>query len=369
MLPGGLDAMYRRALTTSHEAFRQVDVLDGGRNVLVEDLEFEGGTVDATLSSRVARTAQVIFKEDMYPFLADGLLAPYGNMIRISAGIRFADGSTRAWTIFLGRIQATRLDGALCTVYASDLATEVSDAKFLKPENSVVGLEVTQQMMTLISDGYNDAHFGASDSSPVRTRALAWQLDRSSALDELATTIGFFWYPLANGDFVLRRYPWTVLTPAVVTYADGDFGSVVTSSAERSREGVYNSLTVTGERLNGEDAVFAIAQDTNVNSATYINGTFGRRHQLLRLQTPGTQGAADGAAADNLRRLASLVDSWDWSMTVDAALELGDTIALAVRGRPPVIQVVSSFRIPLELSGVMSVSGRSQIVGVLEGVE
>jgi len=200
-------------------------------------------------------------------------------------------------------------------------------------------------------------------------RQLGSQYDRAAALDELGTSIGFFWYPLANGDFVLRRYQWTIESPPIVTYSDDEGGSIVTSSAARTREGIFNSLTVSGERLNGDDAVFAIAQDTNSASPTFIGGPFGLRHLLLRLQTPGTQGAAEGAASDNLRRLISLTDTWQWEMTPDAALELGDTVQLNVRGRPPIIQVVASMRIPLDLSGMMAVEGRAQVIGILEGVE
>jgi hypothetical protein len=370
MLDSGLDLMYRNALATQHEAYIQVDILDGLRNLLVEDLTILGGGVTATLTSRVSRQCDISVTEDFYPHEATDLLAPYGNIIRAWRGIQFADGTRFRWIVFIGRIQETTLESdGTCRVSASDFATEIVDAKFLAPQNSTPGVSVTQQMLSLISEGYPQADFGTSDSSSVSVAPLTWQTDRAAALDELGTSIGMFWYPLANGDFVIRRYPWTVLSPPVVTYSDDEDGSIVTSQATRTREGIYNSLTVTGERLNGDLPVYAIAQDTNPTSPTFVDGAFGLRHLLLRLQTPGTQGAADGAASDNLRRLISLTDTWAWEMTPDAALELGDTVTLNVRGRPPIIQVVASMRIPLDLSSLMAVEGRAQIVGTLEGVE
>jgi hypothetical protein len=39
-----------------------------------------------------------------------------------------------------------------------------------------------------------------------------------------------------------------------------------------------------------------------------------------------------------------------------------------VRGRSDIIQVVSSYTIPLDLSAPMTVQGRSQVSGPLEGV-
>jgi Domain of unknown function (DUF5047) len=370
MLPGGLDLSYRGALVTSHQPYIQVDVLDGLRNVLFEDLTIEAGGVSATLTSRVSRQCTITVTEDLYPYEPTDLLAPYGNIIRAWRGIQFADGTRYRWIVFIGRIQEATLNAdGTCIIDAADFATDVVDSKFVTPTNSFAGSMVTRQMLSLISEGFPLADFGTSDTSIVQIEPLTWQSDRGSALDELGTSISFFWYPLANGEFVLRRYPWTVFSAPVVVYADGASGSVTSSRAIRTREGVYNSLTVSGERLNGDPAVYALAQDTNPASATYVNGPFGLRHQLLRLQTPGTFGNAQGAARGNLRRLTSLTDTWSWEMTVDAALELGDVVLLNVRNRPPVTQVVASMYIPLDLSGNMAVEGRAQVIGVLEGVE
>lgn len=369
MLPGGLDAMYRAALSTSHEPYLLVEILDGSQNVLLADPVYISGAVSASLNSRVARQCRITFSEDMYPFEPDGLLAPYGNMIRATRGIRFADGSRFAWTVFLGRIQEARLDpGGTCTIYASDLAADVVEVKFIEPENSTPGSTVPTEVIRLISDAVPLATFGTFDVTALPVQPLTWQLDRAQALDELATSVSAFWYPLADGRFVLRRYPWTVVSAPVVTYADGDGGSVVSSTASRTRASVFNSLTVTGERLNGDVSVYATSVDSTPGSPTDINGNFGRRHQLMRLQTPSTPGAAQAAADDNLRNYTALVDAWEWDMTVDAALELGDTVSLNVRGKSDIIQVVAGFQIPLDLSGPMRVQGRSRVTTTLEVV-
>jgi hypothetical protein len=369
MLPDGLDPMYRAALASSHQPYLLVEILDGNRNVLLSNPTYLAGSVSANLNSRVARTCQITFDESFYPYGPDDLLAPYGNMIRATRGIEFADGSRFDWVVFLGRIQFTDLgsDGT-CTANAADLAADVIEAKFLVPENSQAGTLVTAEVVRLITDAVPLATFGASDNFTTPVQPLTWQLDRGQALDELGASVGAFWYPLANGDFVLRRYAWTVPSPPVVTLADGDGGVITDSTASRARESVYNSLTVTGERLNGDVPVYATAQDINPTSPTFINGTFGRRHQMLRLQTPASQSAAQGAAQDNLRRLTALVDTWSWDMVPDAALELGDTVSLNVRGRSDIIQVVSGFTLPLDLSGPMRVQARAQVINALEGV-
>jgi hypothetical protein len=371
MLARGLDPMYRAALATSHQAYVKVEVLDGLQNVLEPDLVFSGGSVAATLTSRISRTCTLAVAEDLYPFEAGDLLAPYGNMIRATRGIEFADGTRFAWVVFVGRIQDAALgEDGTCTVQASDFAADVLENRFVRPENALATNTVTNETVRLITEGFAQAQFAQLDTFSELVRTRTWQLERGQGLDEITTSVGAFWYPVAAGPFTLRRYPWTVPGDPVVTYSDtGPLGSVVSSQASRSRADVYNSLTVTGERLNGDAPVYALAQDTNSASVTYINGNFGRRHQLLRLQTPGSQGAAQAAANENLKRLIGLVDAWSWTMTPDAALELGDVAQLDVRGRTGIIQVVAGFRMPLDLSGPMRVVGRAQIVDILEGVE
>jgi len=370
MLEDGLNSMYRQALATSHQVWVRVEVLDGQQQVLESDLVFIDGSVSATLTSRISRTLTLKVSESLYPYESDGLLAPYGNMIRASRGIELADGSRFGWVIFVGRIQDALLneDGS-CQIDAADFAADVLENRFVRPENSQPVNSISTEVRRLISAGFPPATFGLVESftEPVRTRT--WQLDRGQALDELATSGGAFWYPLADGSFTLRRYPWTVPAVPVVTYSDtGPLGSVSASRAARSRAEVFNSLTVTGERLNGDAPVYALAQDTNPASATNIYGNFGIRHQMLRLQTPGSSSAAQGAASTNLRRLVALADAWAWTMSVDAALELGDCVRLDVRGRTGIVQVVASMRVPLG-HGSMQVAGRSLVLGSLEGVE
>jgi hypothetical protein len=371
MLTGGLNELYRQALATSHQVWVKVEVLNGQQQVLEPDLVFIDGAVSATLTSRISRTLSLKVAEDLYPYEAADLLAPYGNMIRASRGIEFADGSRFGWVVFVGRIQDALLsEDGTCQIEAADFAADVLENRFVRPENSQPINSVTTEVRRLISNGFSPAVFGLMEqfSEPVRTRT--WQLDRGQALDELSTSAGAFWYALADGSFTLRRYPWTVPASPVVTYSDtGPLGTVSSSRAARSRADVFNSLTVTGERLNGDPAVYALAQDTTPGSATSINGNFGIRHQMLRLQTPGSASAAQAAASTNLRRLVALADAWAWSMSVDTALELGDCVQLDVRNRRGIIQVVAGMRIPLGLQGDMQVTGRSLILGSLEGVE
>ena len=375
MLPGGTDGLYRRALAAPHTEYVRIDVTDGSGNLLAiprgsegDDggLKFIGGTVSATLSSEVTRQLTITVDESLYPETISGILAPYGNRLNVYRGIEFGDGSTYSWQVFTGRIQESELaPGGEVVIPAADRALEVADAGFLVPEDSQVGFTVNAEFIRLVSDALSDAVFGASDVFAQTVPLLNFQTDRSATITDMATTVGAFWYALADGSFVLRRYPWTVPGAPVVALSDG-VGGVLMGSPSRDRGAVWNSVTVTGERADGSTPVVAFAQDNNPASATYVLGNFGRRHKTINLQTPTTQGAAQGAANDWLRRSIGLFETWSWSQPPDASLELGDVVELNAFGRSGIIQVVSGFTLPLEPGAMMTVRAHAQVVGALE---
>lgn len=374
MLPNGLDGLYRAALAGPHTEYVLLEVLDGNGNVLPlperntapsGGLLFEAGSVSATLQSRVTRRLQVTVDQSLYPADPGDLLAPYGNRLRATRGIEFADGSRYAWTVFTGRIQRPFLspDGRV-VVPAADRAYEVAEAGFLVPQNSSVGATVNAQFTLLVAGALPSALFGASDVFPQPMPQLTWESDRAAALDEISTSVGAFWYCLADGRFVQRYVPWTIPGNPILTLSDGLNGTIA-ASPSRDREDVWNSITVTSERADGTAPVFAVAEDMNPESPTYVNGPFGRRHKPVYLQTPQTQGTAQTAANAYLRRSVALQETWTWQQPPDAALELGDVVTLDAYDRTGIIQVVSGFTLPLEVGGMMTVEAHAQIIGLL----
>lgn len=375
MLPGGTDPLYRAALSRPHTHYVKVEVLDGDGNVLPlppQSVGQEGGlligpgsSLSATLQSRVSRRLTITVDQSLYPADPGDLLAPYGNRLRAEMGIQFADGSRYAWTVFTGRIQRPQLTpNGVVVVPAADRAYEVAEAGFLVPQNSTVGATVNAQFVSLVSDALDDAVFGVSDMFTQTMPALTWESDRAYALDEMSTTVGAFWYALADGSFVQRYVPWTVPGDPVVTLSDG-LNGVLVASPSRDREDVWNSITVTAERADGTVPVYAVAEDNNPLSPTYVSGPFGRRHRFVYLQTPQTQGSAQTAANAYLRRSVALQETWTWTQPPDASMELGDIVSLNAYDRTGIIQVVSGFTLPLEVGAMMTVQAHAQVIGLL----
>jgi hypothetical protein len=386
MLTGGADPLYRRALATPRRPYTRIAVFDGNGNPLTnlaygqrtnydtatQSLLFYSASVSATLGSRVSRTMQFTVHESLYPILVTAMLAPYGNIVRAYSGIEFVDGDRRySWQVFGGRIQDVVWDSASATVQVTcaDFAADVVDNGFLRPENSNVGQLCTEQIKSLIVDGVPSATFGTSDTFSNVMPQLTWESDRGAALDEIGQSLGAFWYPLANEQFVIRRIPWTVAGAPVVTLTDGQGGVITRFRVGRSRSEVYNAIAVTGERADGTTPVYAQALDSDPASPTYVLGPFGRRTRQVHLQSTITQGQAQSVANDLLQSSKALTESWDVSIFPDASLELGDVVEIDAGGRSGVIQVISGFQLPLDRSSDMVLQLRSQVPGLLEGID
>lgn len=368
MLTGGTDPLYRHALAVSHQPYIRVEVwVSDGSERLEQDLIFLDGVIEATLSSQVARRASLNVSQDLYPFAPDDLLNPYSRELRIFRGIRFADGNQYLWQIFRGRITDARTSSSGITqIRGTDRAGDVQKAKFEVPRNSDVGVNVLDQFEQLVSEAVPGAQFGTSDTYTEVMPAMSWEHDRGSALDEIATAVGSYWYPLADGRFVMRRVPWTVPNPPILAMADEASGTIIEASAQRSREEVFNSVTVTGERTDSTEPVFFTARDETPDSPTRVTGPFGLQNVQVQLRTVSNQGSAKTAAESYLRRTTAFTETWTFSCIPDAALELGDVLTINALGRQGVVQVVESMSIPLATDDLMRVSCRSQVVGLLD---
>lgn len=376
MLPGGSDALYRSVLAAPHRHYVRVEVWSGDGMPLEQFIpdQFRGlwgglaivnGSVSATLNSRVARNLNIVVPDELYPRDTADLLAPFGNEIRAFAGILLGDGSdVYTWPVFRGKIQEVTMDSSsgTCSVTCADRGADVADHGFVTPQSSQTANTINAEWQRLIVDALPDATFGVSDVFSKNVAELIWEFDRAAALDEMSTSVGALWYPLADGDFVLRRFPWSFDQPLVFHFTDGPGGTVDTFQARRSREAIFNTVTVTGERLNGDAPVFAMAQDTMVGSPTRVSGPFGVKSRLDRLQTPSTQGGAMSTAEALLRACIAPVEEFILTMVPDAALELGDAGTVELDDRE-VVQVVTAFTLPIDLSGDMTVSTRSLVVG------
>jgi hypothetical protein len=371
---------YRQALAATHNAYSRVELWKSG--IKQEEFNqgdpanaadwrrpvFFTGSVRATLASRVARTLTMNVPDWLYPFDDSDLLDPFGTHLRCFRGIRYGDGSVDEFPIFSGPLKrVTPQQGGVAQVSAADLANEVILAGFIGPSQSDVDADVVTEFKRLVTGGYPAAVFGPCDTFPNTVPSLSYDTDRGAALDALAKASGAFWYPLADGRFVIRRIPWTVpLSMQPLRMGSGDepdlagAGTVTSAWPDRGNDGVYNRLTVSVERPDGSGPVFATVQDNDPASKTYIGGPYGVKAATIRLTTADNAATALSAAKAAFARAKARTEAWRINCVPDASIELGDAIGLYWRGRYK-LQLVAAYSITLEANGAMSIDGRDLV--------
>lgn len=368
---------YRQALAASHEAYARVEVWRAG--VQVDELAyvdrgqpytrnvpvFSGGTIQATLASRVARTLDLIVPEWLYPWNVTDLLNPYGTELRVFKGIRYGNSSPDEFPAFVGTIEEVSPPQlGQCRVKASDTALRVAAAGFLSPMGSQVDTLVVDEFERLVLDANPRATFGAHSPITALVPQLAYDSDRGQALDSLAGTASANWYTLPDGRYVLRTVPWVApLTQSPLALTDGDGGTLLDAYPVRSTAGIYNQVAVLSDRADGGPAFYATASDTNPASPTYVGGPFGvRSRPPIRVTGAVDQGQLAALARVELQRSQALTASWTLTCVPDASIELGEALGVAFRGRAAV-QFAAGFTMPLRPDAAMQIQGRD-LVGV-----
>jgi hypothetical protein len=371
---------YRQALAAAHNAYSRVELWKSG----VKQEEFNlgdpnnpadwhrpvyfTGSIRATLNSRVARTLSMNVPAWMYPYEDTDLLDTFGTHLRCYRGIRYGDGTVDEFPVFVGPLKRVTMQvGDVATLTASDLANEVILAGFTGPSQSDVGGNIVTEFERLVSGGYPAAVFGPSDTFVNTVPPLSYDTDRGAAIDSLAKAAGAFWYPLADGRFVIRRIPWTVpLSMQPLRMGSGDeadlagLGTVTSAWPDRGNDGVINRLTISVERPDGSDPVYATVEDLDPASKTFIGGPYGVKAATIRITSADNAATALSAAKAAFAKGKARTETWRINCVPDASIELGDAIGLYWRGRFK-LQLVAGFTLPLEPNGAMAIDGRDLV--------
>lgn len=359
---------YKQAIHGPFNLAAEVDVLDASGAVLLRDLPIVSGNVSAALQERVTRRAAltVAHAGDRTFDLPGGLFpdgptdptSPAVGILRVRAGIQYADQSRELFPLIVGRIQEASLnaDGSV-TLSADDRAADVVEFRFEQPR-AADRPTILGQIQRLILEAVPGAMFGPHDVADAPTPpSLVWDEDRGQAVDDLAEALGGRWYSLGDGTFVVRSFPYDNGT-VVQEIRDGEAGLLTEATITRSRAGTANSVTVVSERLDGTDPVRVTARNTVPGSPTAYGDAFGRVTQPIKLQTPLTNSEAQRLARNQLNASTALLEQWSVSCVPDHTLEPGDPVRFSSRGRTTV-QVIDQITYPLIPGDPMTISTRA----------
>lgn len=368
--------LYRSSLPYPTKRVTVVDARDINGNLLAADIPVIGGSVSASLSSTVTRSMDLTVDDSLFPTGPTSPLSPYISVLHVRAGTEYPDGSRDLFPVFTGRVyQVDRGADGKVRVSADDLAADVIAYRFETPASSTPGGSTVAEIHRLITGALPQATFGANDVDDQAVPILTWDEDRGRALNELAVALQARWYALGNGDFVVRRYPYTVPSP-VMRITDGQpshtrafeslrgipetTGVVATATRSVTRDGTANSVTVVSERLDGSPPIRYTARDFNVGSPTFFGGLYGQVSIILKPQTTIDLPAAQALARAQLNASRALTEQWSFSMAPDYSLEPGDAVIVGYRGQEAT-QVIDRITYPLMTDKLMAVGTRSSI--------
>lgn len=316
----------RNAFLASHEMRMQVTVLRGTQSL--GQIQVADASVSATYATQGGRDGFLIVDRNV---IDTGLLDPVSDQVRIEVGI---PGVVDV-PIFTGRVdEVSDVETGEVRVQLLSRGAEAIRAAFETPwAAGPAGTLARTEMKSILQS--IDASWGVDTTAAnanVIPSGLVWESDPGQALDQLGQGASLIWQPDRVGSFRIYTNPWTIgsslsLNP-VVTLVDGEDGCLVSVENNKSRIGVYNSVTVVTERVNNTEPIRVTARDLTPGSPTYWGGLFGKQNLIVKNQTPSTAAEAGDLARRLLRQSLSLQRSFSISVPDMPLLDPGDVFSL-----------------------------------------
>ena len=328
-----------------------------------EDLSVDGGTVRVDGRSNVRRSLSGlrVVSTDGTAALCS-LLGEPGTEILVERGVRYPTGRVEYAPVGRFRIDSLtddlEQDGAV-TIEAPDRSARILDDRFLAPRSATEGITIVEQITRLIQESIPGALvYDESGSLDPITGGVVWERDRLDAVISLGQAIGCDVFADPSGAFRIRPTrglssvrDWIV--------AAGTRGVLLGGQRAASREGVANLVVASSSATDGSVPVYAIAEDADPLSPTYVAGPFGRVPRFFASPLLSTSVQCQSAADSILARTLGARGTLALSSIVNPALEVGDRIDVVLPDGTVQRHVVDSFDLPLDPDNAMAIATRS----------
>lgn len=348
-------AGYAEAISHSHDMSAVADVYRSGLQVY-GSLPVTGGsvTMDRTAQYRRSATFQVFNDPNLasvLPTSSLGVLAPYGNEVKIRRGLRVGSSMTYFDLGVFGLSQADVNDeGAPSgTVTAYDRSRRVSRNAFTDPYIIGAGQNYVTAMSTLLLNrlpGTTVISTATAELTPLLV--LDAGADPWEELSKMADGIGYECFFDGSGAFVLQPVPVPSLASVDWTYTEGLDATLLDVGKSYSDEPGYNGVVLTAESTTLAAPLRSVIWDTDASSPTYYLGPYGQVPMFVTSQYVASQIGADAAARAELQRSIGGTEQVTLGVIVNPAHELGDTVSV-VRAASGVndLCLVESMEVPL----------------------
>lgn len=353
-----LDPATTAALQGNPEISIRVQVITPTRVLTIPVLE-DQSAVSYDVSSMQVRNASLTVNRAVTDA---GLLNPLTDQVFINMNI---SGGFDV-PLFYGRVQKqSEVDVGRVTVTCIDHGDDLAGDQFHVPwatRTDTVGDEI--KMIVQNTDATFNVDYSLVPTEmlqPVPT--LTWDADAAKAVDDLARSVLCMWRSKRGGggfEFYPNPFASQVYT-TVATFSEGDNGTIITMQSAKTRENVYNSITVIVERTDGSDPIRVTVFDNDPTSLTYFYGPFGQRNKNYTIQSAATQQIAYILAVRLLQASLALSQTWTWSVPCQPNLDPGDIVIMDYRNvvSPVMIETIA---IPLSAAQPTQFTGKKLIL-------
>ncbi|WP_405620241.1 DUF5047 domain-containing protein [Streptomyces sp. NBC_00076] len=359
-----VSSTFLKTLATSHTMLAKVDVYYNG-TLKVANLPFDSGSVTVDRGSKTRRTISLTVSDPKFmPWLETDPLAPYGQQLVVSRGIRYSNGAEE-W-VPLGTFRLNEPSGDLhfgpVNVTGASSECSVIDDKFTSPTTTRGYGGCVDAMEALIRQTLPSATIvnltaGARNPS---CAVATWDAgaDRWDAVQQIARAMSAEIYVDAQNRFVIVDLPDVINGAVAWDIAEGEGGTLISSTRSMPRTGVYNCVVASGENASsGSAPVSGTAKDLDPSSPTRWGGPFGKVTKFISSALWISSGDCTSAAEYALFDAIAPNVQTSLESLPNPALEGNDIVRLVHVGRKE-RYLVQSLTIPLTADGAFAIALR-----------
>lgn len=360
------------AVTRSHEAVVTAEVHDVSTDTVVP-LGVTDGSVVIDRTADVNRTCRLTLVDETGTLTvhdAEDLLAPFGNELRVSRGVRYLDGTTEEVPLGVFRITdweaSESADGLVVAVSGSDRSLVVQRAIWEDPYVIPSGVAVETALTDLLVDRFPAVSVNLPSMGAETRKVVLDGADGDPWRDARTIAQGAGWELKFDGSgTVVAVKPSTPESEPSVTYLEGEQGVLLDlRRGVSTAANVYNAVLATAENTGLTTPLRSLVIDDDPSSPTYYHGPFGKvpRRWFSPLATTQTQ--LDESARTLLDGILGANEDIDFRQIVNPALDDNDVVLMsrAPTGLEDVTVVLDVIEIPLTAAGAMRCSGRRRFL-------
>lgn len=353
---------FLNALMDSHRVYVLVQLWYD--DALVGALNLVSGSVSADRSSSIRRTAGLVVDPSAVddPILGPKL-HPFGSMVKIWRGVRYADNTVKSEQVFTGRIDAVERSLEGVTLRCSDLAARVLDCRFTSPYQTASDVNVNDEAERLIKAAWPVASpptvLEDTTTAVTTVGGIIFEQERGDALDYLTKMAGVEWFADSTGVFHLRAMPAVVSASTMPVWLidSGDSGVLVTSVVGVDRQNVANWVVVESEPVGGVTPAHGEWKDENDQSVTYVDGPYGVVTGFFSGQAVNTTIAAEELAATLGANSIAKSEQVQVSCVPNPRLNVGDVVRVHSASRKiDKMYFIQTLDLPLDPDSPMSMT-------------